>query len=375
MLTANQFDAVWASMDDLYEEYTQSVLNDIARRLAGLPHPTATAAWQVQRLQESGLLYEDILTRLAALVPATDAQLRVAFKAAGIQAIKFDDAIYKAAGLAPLPLNLSPAMAQLLNVAAIRTNGVMNNLTLTTALSGQQSFIRAADVAFLQVTTGTMSYDQAIRAAVINSADAGLLVHYPSGHTDQLGVAMRRSVLTGVGQATGELQVARAAEVGSDLVQTSAHSGARPSHAEWQGKIFSLSGTSEKYPDFRESTQYGTGGGLGGWNCRHSFFPFFEGLSENAYSKATLNEYAGKQVTYAGKKVDIYEATQIQRGLERNVRKYKRQASALSAANLDNTAEIGKVQGYQAKLRSFTSQTGLQRQGVREGSRVLIHRP
>ncbi len=149
-------------------------------------------------------------------------------------------------------------------------------------------------------------------------------------------------------------------------MQTSAHIGARPAHQAWQGKIFSRSGTSKQYPDFVLSTGYGTGAGLMGWNCRHSFYPFFEGISENAYSQAELDSYAGKTVMYNGKEIPIYDATQMQRGIERKIRLWKRKEGAYEAAGLDNDAEAGKVKEWQSRMRDFIKQTGLQRQSVRE---------
>jgi hypothetical protein len=347
------------------------VIEDIARRLKNLNF--ASAAWQVQRLSESGALYKDILKKLSKLTGQSESALREILKQAGVKAIKFDDAIYKAAGLNPLPLNMSPAMVQALKAALDKTNGVINNLTKTTVLNAQQTFIKAADLAYYQVSTGVMSYDQAIRMAVKKLAADGLdVVDYASGHRDKVDVAMRRAVLTGVAQTANTLQMTRADEMGSDLVAVSAHIGARntgtgtENHQQWQGKIYSRSGTHPKYPDFVKSTGYGTGEGLGGWNCRHSFYPFFEGLSENAYSRKELNEYASKKVTYQGKEIDVYTATQYQRGIERKIREWKRQEAALKAAGQDATFETGKVKQWQATMRDFINQTGLDRQSVRE---------
>jgi hypothetical protein len=365
MLTSDQFDALVGPITDLYREFEQTILEDIARRLSKMDM-TATAAWQTQRLSESGMIYEDILKRLSILTGRSEQELTTLFKRAGVQSMKFDDSIYKAAGLDPLPLNLSPAMAQVLAAGLRKTGGVINNLTMTTALSGQQSFIHAADLAYLQVSSGAMSYDQAIRQAVKIVGDSGLPVTYPTGHVDKLDVAMRRTVLTGVGQTTGELQMTRAQEMGQDLVETSAHIGARPSHALWQGKIFSRSGTDPKNPSFVAETGYGTGAGLGGWNCRHSFYPFFAGISKNAYDQATRDAFANKTVTYQGKEISAYDASQIQRKYERAIRYWKRQAGMLESASLDATAELQKIRDYQARLRSFVKQTGMRRQSVRE---------
>jgi len=219
----------------------------------------------------------------------------------------------------------------------------------------------------MQVANGAMSYDQAIRAAIRQVARDGLsVISYPTGRADQLDVAMRRTVLTGVSQTTGVMQIERMNEMGVDLVQTSAHGGARPAHQLWQGKIFSRSGRDGRYPDFVAETGYGTGPGLMGWNCRHSFYPFFDGISKNAYKKRELESYANAVKTYQGKEISVYDATQIQRGIERKIRAWKRQAYAFESAGLDNAREIAKIKLYQARMRAFIKQTGLSRQYVRE---------
>jgi hypothetical protein len=369
VLTADQLDALVDPIVALYEEYNQSVINDIARRLAGLGIAKPTAAWQMQRLTESGKVYENALDELAKLTGKSESELRAMFQKAGVKALRFDDAIYRAAGLKPMPLNLSPAMAQVLAAGLRKTQGVIKNLTLTTAIDGQNAFLNAADLAYMQVSSGAMSYTQALRDGVKQMASEGLSVIQFPGRRDQLDVAMRRTLLTGVSQTTGELQTRRADEMGVDLVQTSAHIGARPSHQVWQGRIVSRSGQHSKYPDFVKSTGYGSGPGLGGWNCRHSFYPFFEGISENAYSKAELDSYASKTVKYNGEEMSFYDATQQQRGIERKIRYWKRQEGALKAAKLDASSETAKVREWQARMRDFKKQTGLIRQPERE--RVL----
>lgn len=328
--------------------------------------PTATAAWQLQRLQQSGAVYENAIKELSKLTGQSEAVLRETFRQAGVTSMRFDDKVYKAAGLDPIPLHMSPAMTQVLSAGLAKTQGVIDNLTLTTAQSAQQAFIHAADIAYLQVSTGTFSYDEAIKRAIKEAAANGLQIFYPSGHTDHLDVAMRRAVLTGVSQTSGVLQTTRMDELGIDLVQTSAHIGARPSHQDWQGKVFSRSGTDRFYPDFISSTGYGTGDGLLGWNCRHSFYPYFKGISRPLYTEIETQDYKKKTVPYNGQDVPIYEATQQQRQIERNIRHWKRQAKALEAGGIPNTAELSKVKEWQAKMRDFVKQTGLQRQNIRE---------
>lgn len=371
MLTSDYLDGVPDNIVRLYRSLEDSVISDMVRRLVKMDYVTSSAAWQMQRVIESGAVYEDVLKKLAGFTGKSEKELADAFSAAGVKSLKFDDSIYKAAGLDPLPLNLSPQMAQVLANGLKTTNGLMQNITRSTALSAQRQFLQASDLAYLQVSSGAFSYDQAIKAAVKGIGESGLGVVYPSGRVDQLDVAVRRAVLTGVGKTSGDLQLARASEMGQDLVETSAHIGARPTHAQWQGQVFSRSGTNKKYPDFVTSTGYGTALGLNGINCRHSFYPFFEGISTAIYEKSELESYANKTVTYNGKKMTVYEATQEQRAIERQIRSFKRQESALQAGGLDASVEAAKVRDLQAKMRLFTKQTGLSREYSREGGKLF----
>ena len=372
MLTSDFLDVLPDSILDLYRQYEQTVLNDIARRLAGMDYATSAAAWQMQRLTESGMIYDSALEELAKITGKSEKELEKLFEKAGVKALKFDDVIYRRAGLDPLPLNLSPAMMEVLKAGLRTTNGTMRNLAQTTALSGQDAFINAADIAYMQISQGSFDYDTAIREAIKTVAKDGVKVIQFSGRQERLDVAMRRAVLTSINKTVGDIQITHADELGVDLVQTSAHIGARntgdgpANHESWQGRIFSRSGTHPKYPHFVTETGYGTGEGLCGWNCRHSFYPFFDGISQNAYSEAQVNEYAKKTVTYNGKDMSVYEATQKQRQIERSIREWKRQADALEAAGLDNSLELSKVRQYQARMRDFIKQTDLQRQYPRE---------
>lgn len=366
MLNFDQLDTLIDPILDLYERYAQTVIQDIARRLADM-NMTSAAAWQMQRLIESGRVYENALDEIAELTGKSESELRALFRKAGVKAIEFDDAVYVKAGLKPIPLNLSPATAQVLASGLQKTGGVMRNLTATTALAAQNAFVDAADLAYMQVSSGAFDYITAIRHAVKEVAANGLtVIGYSGGRKDQLDVAMRRTILTGVSQTAGNLQLARAREVGQDLVEISAHIGARNkgegpmNHESWQGKIYSLSGTSTQYPNFVEVTGYGTIEGLYGINCRHSFYPFFPGISKPMYTQAELDDFANKTVVYNGKEMSVYEATQVQRGIERKIRHWKRQAGALKAGDLEHDFETAKVKQYQAEMRDFILQMNTQ---------------
>lgn len=377
MLTPEYLEAAPEGMVELYSKLDEAIIRDIVRRMVKTGGVTSSAAWQAGRLQESGLLYDDIVRQVSNLTGSSTAQVQSLFSDAGIDALKYDFAIYEAAGLAPIPLRQSPAAAQVLRAGIQKTQGYLKNLSLTTAATSQQAYIQAVTAAEMQVESGAFDYVTAIRNAVRDTAQAGTTVLYPTGHKDKLDVAVRRAVLTGVGQTTGKIEERYADDMGCDLVETTAHPGARPSHMLWQGKVFSRSG-SGKYPDFVASTGYGTGPGLCGWNCRHSFFPFFEGVSESAYPRGKLREYENKRVRYNDQPLPYYDATQMQRGMERQIRATKRELAGYSEGMKSDDEGIRnamresfsdssvRLKRQEAKLKDFLQQTGLDRQNERE---------
>lgn len=176
---------------------------------------------------------------------------------------------------------------------------------------------------------------------------------------------LRDGVATRIREYYHNGREARMDELEIDLVETSAHAGARPEHAEWQGKIFSRSGRSSRYPDFVSSTGYGTGAGLGGWNCSHSFRPYIEGFPR-AYTEETLRQYEARDIDYDGKKLTEYEALQEQRGIERGIRRWKREVNALDAIGEDTSEASKHLRAWNAKQQSFLSKTGLKRNFNRE---------
>lgn len=366
MLLPNYLDSLPDSVVTLFRQVEEDILEDMARRIVKTESITDTAQWQAWRLEQLGETQQTIRYHLQRLTGKTQGELNALFQAAGGQALYYDDQIYRAAGLTPGKVNDSPALLNLLRAGARQTQKTFQNLTQTTANTATQQFERALDRAWLQISSGAFDYQTAIRRAIKDLALAGLQsITYPTGHTDALDVAVRRAVLTGVNQTAARLSETRAQEMGCDLVETTAHPGARPEHVRWQGKVFSRSGKSRKYPDFVRSTGYGTGPGLCGWNCRHSFFPYFEGLSESAYPRSKLREYEEKTVKYNGKTLSYYDATQQQRYIERQIRRWKREYLMLDAAGMDTTQASVKLAQWRATERDFCRQTDLDRDGFR----------
>ena len=269
----------------------------------------------------------------------------------------------------------------------------MRNITRTmafvvdagrTILKPQKALTWALDAALLQVQSGAVSYNTAIANAVKQLADSGLrMVDYESGRSDQVDVVARRAVMTGVNQINQKYAEQSTEYLETDLVETSAHIGARnignvpENHEKWQGKPYRGSEKPQtstgEYPDFIETTGYGTGAGLGGWNCRHTFYPVVEGVSEATYSQADLDAMKGenRKFKFEGQEYDGYTATQEQRSIERTIRKFKREETAYNAAGLrDKELAVSiRIKRLSAKYKAFSRAAGLPEQ--RERMKVL----
>ena len=353
----------------LWQQVEEDILADIARRLAKMGEATDTALWQVKRLEQVRLFRSDVVRRLKKASGQSEALIRQLLQLACTQALQADDAAHEAAGQTVSAMNDSSALRNLLTAGAKQTNGTMANITATTANTATGQFERALDRAWLQTTSGAFDYKTAVRRCVADLASTGLeAVRYPSGHVDTLEVAVRRAVVTGVNQSACRLQMERCKEVECDLVEVTAHVGARPSHAQWQGKIYSISGKHSKYPPLSE-TGYGTGAGLGGWNCRHNMFPFWEGISGPQYTPQRLAELDAKDIEYKGKQYSRYEINQMQRSRERRVRRWKRQYAMEEAAGLDSTQTAVWLKKARVDLEHFTRDTG----GRVDSARVGVH--
>lgn len=373
MLTFRQLDDLPDSVVRIMAELEQSIINDMARRIASLGAVTDATNWQALRLEAIGAEQEHLIRELSRVLRITDEQLIRLFDEAATRALESDSKMYRAAGYDPVPLADNPYLQQVITAGLTKTLGEFSNLTRTTANTATRQFERALDLAHMQIVSGGMDYRTATKNAIRDLARKGIAsIAYPTGHVDYLDVATRRAVLTGVNQTAAEVQLENMQQMGTDLVETTAHHSARPTHAVWQGKVFSISGAHPKYPDFRRETGYGTGPGLCGWNCRHSFFPFFEGLSDPAYSAERLRSYNERSVTYGDETISLYDATQQQRYIERQIRRWKREASALEAGGVDDTAARRKIREWQARQRDFIDQTGLRRDYFRERAGVQL---
>lgn len=313
---------------DLHDYIVQAIVGRMMERIGRGEKYLLTSAdrWRIQILQDAGELLENITAELSLYTGKQIQEIRSAMEEAGVKALEADDLIYSAAGLSTVPLWESPALVRLMERNMNASLGEWRNYTRTTAEEAQRLYITECDKAYNRVMSGAVAYTQAVKEAVEEVASAGVAVKYPTGHTDTLETATARAVRTGIAQATGDISLKHMEEMDWDIILVSAHIGARTgdggqnpgNHLWWQGQFYSRTGKDKHFPPFSQ-TGYGTGEGLCGWNCRHSF-----GCGDGVH-----NPYKDIQTK---DNVRMEKLEKRQRELERRVRKTKRAVMGMQTA-------------------------------------------
>lgn len=351
MLTPEYLLHVSEGAEEIAEELHREIINRIIERMMhrigrGEDYIlTATDKWNLEVLRDAGYLLEDIQKEISEKTGIQEDEIRSAMRDAGIKALEYDDKIYRAGGLEPLPLEQSPYIAALMQRNYEATMGEWKNLTGTTAESSQQAYIAAMDKAYNLTASGVIGYTQAVKEAINDIVSHGVFVIYPSGHTDTIETATLRAVRTGVSQMSGQITDARMEDMDWDIILVSSHLGARVTgmqdytdHSWWQGKFYSKSGKDSRFPPFSVCGM-GNVQGIHGANCRHSHGP---GDGEHNPFDQYDTEENRKQ----------YEKEQRQRAMERKIRKTKREVMGTKTAVdscQDETLKRELDQEYQRK--------------------------
>ena len=330
MLTPEYIERLGDSIFPLLADFQAELLADVAKKIYDLGDIDDELAWQIAKLEVVASNRDYIRRKIAQVTGKTDKEIERIFESAAMQSFDADmqryTAAYKAGSIAKPGLNtLAILQSQRVLEAAVRNaQGQARNLT-GTLLNSNYNFVRTLDRMHLNVTSGGMSTQQASRSALRDMIQFATSVIFPSGRRDQIDVAIARAVRTGAAQTAGTLSMMNFEMMGGNLVQTTAHAGARLSHEPWQGETFWVKTPDDRFGNFYWVTGYGTPEGLQGPNCRHDFYPVFDGLDDLTKQPAPQNP-AGVS------NEEFYKATQKARLYERDLRTLKRERNAYYAA-------------------------------------------
>ncbi len=385
-------DALPEELAELFRSLEDTLLDEICSRLALKDQLNEVTVQAIRALRSHGIDTKEIEKAIRKTSGISEKKLKELFDDVISRNQKYYTSVIDMAGLTQPDILVNAA-----TIEAIRAQTLdeFHNITASmgflvdkgrTMLPPARAYQWALDSAVMQIQSGAISYNQAIKTAVKELADSGLkVVDYKSGHRDHADVAVRRAVMTGVNQICDQYTNQSAEYLETRYFEVSAHSGARDkpgaspwsSHKDWQGKVYYQSESGEPdplglYDDLVETTGYGYVDGLTGANCRHHKYPFVPGVSERTYTDEQLKHIDdGLGCTFDGKTYTAYEATQMQRKIERTIRKLKREKAAYKAAGLteEEQAVNIRLRRLNAKYKSFSAAAGLPEQ--RERMKVL----
>lgn len=408
MLTDEQKDAIGMALAPLYQQLERDVIGDCVRRLAQTGRLTETAEIMADALRTKGYSPAEIRREIMRAINADAAlqreiaentraykqHIRQEIARVNAEAEMQSAALWEKAGNLAFHEDLSTwqggakpvrdsAFADMIAAMKKAAGGELKNLTKTLGfrlMDGSltragQLYTQEMNRAFVKMSSGAFSWRQCVKDACRELGRSGLrTVDYATGTARQLDTAAFNALRTASAQLSAEITMHNVETTETELVEVSAHWGAREgeghaNHAGWQGKIYSVRGSTEKYPNLEEATGYPSDPrGLCGYNCRHTFYPFWEGISEPTNFPAEP-----APVTVNGKEYSYYQATQEQRRREREIRAMKREANALEAAGETDAAKELRsgIRGKTLEYRQFSKDAGIrakdERLGVCEG--------
>lgn len=359
-----------------YISLEEWILQDIARRIKKTGEITSTADWQINRLRILGYSSEDIEREIKKTLDASYPEMFELYdKVINWEYVRNKD-IYEQINAAFIPYEENRQLQQITDAIIQQSLEDLENVTkslgfyldyngrkVLTPLS--QVYINYLDNACFDIVTGAFDYGSVLRRVVTQLTNSGLRkIEYGSGYASRVEVAARRAVMTGVANLTGEIADYNAKKLGTEYFEVEWHAGARPTHAVWQGQVW----TKEQ---LYSVCGLGTVTGLLGANCYHTYYPFFPGISERNWSDDWLEEQNRKESKpkeFQGKEYTLYEAKQRQRQMETAMRAQREKVQMLQDSGADRQEVMLQKAKYQGQLNeyaAFSRKMGLKKERER----------
>lgn len=353
MLTPEQLDGIRAQAEEITRPITEYLLEDIARRVSKAGQLTSTASYQIWQAQQLGMSQKEIKKELQNLLKVSSKQISELLTQAAEVGYNFDISNLPTADA--IPFDENDSLQQIVDAAVQQAQGDFTNLTQTLGMVDpyghplllQDAYRKCMDFAFEQVFTGAADYNTAIRRATKNLADRGVrVINYESGVHRSIEAATRGNIMGGLGIMQERISQQNHDSFGADGWEISAHSASAPDHEPIQGKQY----TDAEYEALNNSLVRR----IGTLNCGHAAFPIVIGVSEPQYTDEELDrmrEENAKGIDYQGRHYSTYEATQMQRKIERTIRKQKNRILVDEA-----TGDADKLQTDQIRLRRLNEE-------------------
>lgn len=370
MFNPSELERMPKKIESIFTDLELKIMQDIIRRIRINEEITRSADWQIYRLVQMGKHAEEIKKYIQATLQLTDKEINTLFEDAAQSGYVRDKKLYEATGKEFIPFQENQELQQTVQAIISQTKSAMENITQTTGfmveIGGKMTitptsvyFQQTLDRVVMGVASGTFDYNSFLKEIIHEMTKSGLrTVDYASGWHNRIEVATRRAVMTGITQLTGQINDYNAQQLDTEYFEVSWHATARPEHQVWQGKVYTRK-------ELETVCGLGTGPGLCGWNCYHSYWPFIPGVSKRQYTDEELdrmNAQENKPKKYKGKEYTTYEATQRQRYLETKMRALRKQIKLLKeggASEDDLIAARSKYRATMAEYADFSKNMGL----------------
>lgn len=341
----------------------ERILQDIARRIKKTGEITSTADWQINRLRILGYSSEDIERDIKKTLDASYPEMFELYdKVIDWEYVRNKD-IYEQINAEFILFEKNEQLKQITDAIIRQSLEDLENVTkslgfyldyngkkVLTPLS--QVYSNYLDNACYDIVTGAFDYGSVLRRVVTQLTNSGLRkIEYGSGYASRVEVAARRAVMTGVANLTGEIADYNAKKLGTEYFEVEWHAGARPTHAVWQGQVW----TKEQ---LYSVCGLGTVTGLLGANCYHTYYPFFPGISQRNWSDEWLEEQNRKESKpkeFRDKEYTLYEAKQRQRQMETAMRAQREKVQMLQDGGADRQEVMLQKAKYQGQLNEYAA--------------------
>ena len=346
-----------------YQDLEERIMQDIVRRIVKAGEITSTADWQINRLRILGYSSEDIEKEIKKALNASYPEMFELYdKVINWEYVRNKD-IYEQINAEYIPFEENGQLKQITEAIIDQSFDDLENVTNSLGFyldygNGQkvltplsQVYTKYLDAACYDIVTGAFDYNSVLRRVVTQLTNSGLRqIDYSSGRANRADVAARRAVMTAVSQITGKISEYNAQKLGTEYFEVEWHAGARPTHAVWQGPVWSKE-------QLYSVCGLGTVTGLLGVNCYHTYHLFFPGLSERNWTDDWLEEQNRKENEpreFLGKEYTLYEAKQRQRQMETAMRAQREKVKLLQAGGADQDEVILHKAKYQGQLNEYS---------------------
>ena len=355
MLTESQIERYGYGNEKIFYDLENQLMEDIVRRIKKAGEITSTADYQIMQLKALGLSNDEITEQIKKALNASDEYVEELYREA--MKNEWSDAkdLYAGMGQAYVKFEDNAFIKNLIGGAFMQTSGEMVNMTGTMGfVVGGKSvelskfYQDTMDNAISLIMGGGFDYNTVLKKAIKQMTNSGIRwINYESGWHNRITVAARRSVMTGLSQMTRGITENTAKRLNTDTFEVSAHAGARPDHADWQGKVY----TKKQLYDI---CGLGTITGLLGANCYHTYYPFIKGISKRAYTDEQLKVW--KEDTpkmYQGKEYTQYQAQQRMRQMETNMRAQRQTINLLKLGGADKKTITEERIKYRIQMQQY----------------------